>query len=53
MRLTGSDINTPYNINVATLMKSYPKTFMDKMEKALYNLSKAYPIYGYIFGGNF
>lgn len=53
VRLTGSDINTSYNINVATLMKSYPKTFMDKMEKALYNLSKAYPIYGYIFGGNF
>lgn len=43
--------NIPDNfqkINVAELMKSYPKTFMDKMEKALYNLSKAYPDYGSI-----
>ncbi|MDE5597533.1 MAG: hypothetical protein K2J04_06840 [Lachnospiraceae bacterium] len=53
VRLSDSDINTPYNINVAALMKSYPKTFMDKMEKALYNLSKVYPIYGYIFCANF
>lgn len=51
--LSDSDINTPYNINVAALMKSYPKTFMDKMEKALYNLSKVYLIYGYNFGENF
>lgn len=34
-------------VNVAELMKNYPKSFMDKMEKAIYNLGKRYPIYGY------
>lgn len=33
-------------VNVAELMKNYPKSFMDKMEKVLYNLSKEYPIFG-------
>lgn len=37
------------NVNVAKLMKAYPKSFMDKMEKSLYNLSKEYPVYGEIF----
>lgn len=48
--------NIPDNfqkINVAALMKSYPKSFMDKMEKSLYNLSKAYPLYGYYFSEEF
>lgn len=40
-------------INVAALMKSYPKTFMDKMEQALYNLSIAYPIYGHTFSAEY
>lgn len=34
-------------------MKNYPKSFMDKMEKALYNLSHQYPIYGYVFAANY
>lgn len=37
------------NINVAKLMRTYPKSFMDRMEKSLYNLSKEYPVYGEIF----
>ncbi len=40
-------------VNVAELMKNYPQSFMDKMEKALYNLSKEYPVYGYIFSENY
>lgn len=40
-------------VNVAGLMKSYPKTFMDKMEKGLFNLSKRYPTYGYKFSSDF
>lgn len=51
--LAGSKIVDSNYVNVAALMKSYPKTFMDKMEKALYNLSKVYPVYGYIFGENY
>lgn len=42
--------NIPDNfqkINVAELMRSYPRSFMDKMEKSLYNLSKEYPIFGW------
>lgn len=39
-------------VNVAELMKSYPKSFMDKMKKALYNLSQAYPVYGYAICAN-
>lgn len=35
-------------VNVAELMKNYPKFFMDKMEMALYNLGKEYPIFGAI-----
>lgn len=42
-------LNDFRNVNVAKLMKNYPKSFMDKMEKALYNLSKEYPLYGEIF----
>lgn len=44
-KLGDSEIGGSDSINVAELMKSYPKTFMDKMEKALYNLCKAYPDY--------
>ena len=51
--LGGSEIVDSNYVNVAALMKSYPKSFMDKMEKALYNLSKAYPIYGYIINEEF
>ena len=42
--------NIPDNfqkINVAELMRSYPRSFMDKMEKSLFNLSKEYPIFGW------
>ena len=42
--------NIPDNfqkINVAELMRNYPRSFMDKMEKSLYNLSKEYPIFGW------
>ena len=42
--------NIPDNfqkINVAELMRSYPRSFMDKMEKSLYNLSEEYPIFGW------
>lgn len=46
--LIGGGFNDSCKVNVAELMKSYPKTFMDKMEKALYNLSKEYPIFGSI-----
>ena len=38
-------------INVAELMKDYPRSFMDKMEKSLYNLSKEYPIFGWKISG--
>ena len=38
-------------INVAELMKDYPRSFMDKMEKSLYNLSKEYPIFGWKIRG--
>lgn len=34
-------------VNVAELMRSYPRSFMDKMERSLYNLSKEYPIFGW------
>lgn len=34
-------------VNVAELMKDYPKSFMDQMEKSVYNLGKAYPIFGW------
>lgn len=34
-------------INVAELMRSYPRSFMDKMEKSLYNLSREYPVFGW------
>lgn len=51
--LGGSEIDDSNSVNVAELMKSYPKSFMDQMEKSLYNLSKAYPLYGYIFGEEF
>lgn len=40
-------------INVAELMRNYPQTFMDTMEKSLYNLSKKYPNYGEKFGVDF
>ncbi len=49
----GSGVDDCRNVNVAELMKGYPKTFMDKMERALYNLSKEYPDYGYLFNENF
>lgn len=52
-KLVGQELDDFQKINVAELMKSYPKTFMDKMEKALYNLSKQYPMYGYKFSANF
>lgn len=42
--------NIPDNfqkINVAELMRSYPRSFMDKMEKSLYNLSREYPVFGW------
>ena len=51
--LSGGEIVDSNYVNVAALMKSYPKSFMDKMEKALYNLSKAYSIYGYTFSEEF
>ena len=34
-------------------MKNYPKSFMDKMEKAVYNLGKTYPTYGYTICADF
>lgn len=34
-------------INVAELMRSYPRSFMDRMEKSLYNLSKEYSVFGW------
>lgn len=40
-------------VNVAELMKNYPKSFMDKMEKAIYNLGKRYPTYGYAICADF
>lgn len=40
-------------VNVAELMKNYPKSFMDKMEKAIYNLGKRYPTYGYTICADF
>lgn len=40
-------------VNVAELMRSYPQSFVDKMEKSLYNLSKEYPIYGYTFSAEY
>lgn len=40
-------------VNVAELMKNYPKSFMDKMEKAVYNLGKTYPTYGYTICADF
>lgn len=49
----GSVVDDTNNVNVAELMKNYPKSFMDKMERALYNLSKAYPTYGYNICENF
>lgn len=52
-RSIGKQPDNPQKKNVAELMKSYPKTFMDKMEKALYNLSQKYPMYGYKFSANF
>jgi len=43
--LIGGSFDDFCKVNVAELMKNYPKTFMDRMEKALYNLSKEYPIF--------
>lgn len=40
-------------INVADLMRNYPQSFMDTMEKSLYNLSKKHPDYGEKFGIDF
>lgn len=48
-KLIGEELSDLKKVNVAELMKKYPKSFMEKMEKALYNLSKRYPIYGYVF----
>lgn len=45
--LIGSGFDDICKVNVAELMKSYPITFMDKMEKALYNLSKEYSVFGW------
>lgn len=45
--LIGGSFDDFCKVNVAELMKNYPKTFMDRMEKALYNLSKEYPIFGW------
>ncbi len=42
----GQQPDHPQKKNVAELMKNYPKTFMDKMEKIIYNLAKKYPIFG-------
>ena len=39
-------IDDPHKINVATLLKEYPKTFMEKMDMAILNLSKKFPNYG-------
>ena len=43
------NINIFSKKNVAELMRNYPKSFMDKMERSIYNLGKAYPIFGYVF----
>ncbi len=45
----GKQPDYPQKKNVAELMKNYPKSFMDKMERSIYNLGKVYPIFGYIF----
>ncbi len=45
----GKQPDHPQKKNVAELMRNYPKSFMDKMERSIYNLGKAYPIFGYVF----
>lgn len=42
----GQQPDQPQKKNVAELMKNYPKTFMNKMERSVYNLAKEYPIFG-------
>ncbi len=38
--------DNPYYININDLMKSYPKTFMERVDRVLINLSHKYPEYG-------
>lgn len=45
-------LNLPYKVNVARLMSDYPKTFIDKMNLGLLNLSKEYNVYGDDFIAN-
>ncbi len=51
--LVGVELDDFQKVNVAELMKNYPKSFMDKMEKAIYNLGKRYPTYGYTICADF
>lgn len=45
----GQQPDHPQKKNLAELMKNYPQTFMEKMEKSIYNLSRIYPVIGYDF----
>lgn len=45
----GKQPDHPQKKNVAELMRNYPKSFMDKMERSIYNLGKVYPLFGYLF----
>lgn len=51
--LVGVELDDFQKVNVAELMKNYPKSFMDKMEMAIYNLGKTYPTYGYTICADF
>lgn len=45
-------LNLPYKVNVARLLSDYPKTFIDKINLGLLNLSKEYNVYGDDFIAN-
>lgn len=50
----GKTPNEPQKVNVAGLMRNYPKTFMEKMDMGLLNLSSIYKEFGdYFTGDNF
>lgn len=51
--LVGVELDDFQKVNVAELMKNYPKSFMDKMEMSIYNLGKTYPTYGYTICADF
>lgn len=49
MSSVGQDIADKQKVNVANLMRNYPKSFMETMDKALLNLKEAYPRFGQLF----